>query len=104
MGLDRRSFISFVTGGVAGTLFTPVIWKGLDDVSIWSQNWPWIPTLTYGAEEKVPALCKLGSDAYGITVRKIAGDHDTEVTAVCRLSADSRALAFSVREHDSGAV
>jgi anaerobic selenocysteine-containing dehydrogenase len=103
MGLDRRSFISFVTGGVAGTLFTPVIWKGLDDVSIWSQNWPWIPTLTYGAEEKVPALCKLGSDAYGITVRKIAGnpvsaegsDHPLSRGGICPLGAAAVQLLYS---------
>ena len=63
MGLDRRSFISLVTGGVVGSLFTPVVWKTLDDVSIWTQNWPWIPTLNNGTELSVPALCKLGSDA-----------------------------------------
>jgi anaerobic selenocysteine-containing dehydrogenase len=103
MGLDRRSFISFVTGGVAGTLFTPVIWKGLDDVSIWSQNWPWIPTLTYGAEDKVPALCKLGSDAYGITIRKIAGnpvsaegsDHPLSRGGICPLGGASVQLLYS---------
>ena len=53
MGLDRRSFISLVTGGVVGSLFTPVVWKTLDDVSIWTQNWPWIPTLNYGTELSV---------------------------------------------------
>ena len=103
MGLDRRSFISFVTGGVAGTLFTPVIWKGLDDVSIWSQNWPWIPKLKYGAEEKVPALCKLGSDAYGITIRKIAGnpvsaegsEHPLSNGGICPLGAAAVQLLYS---------
>ena len=103
MGLDRRSFISFVTGGVAGTLFTPVIWKGLDDVSIWSQNWPWIPKLKYGAEEKVPALCKLGSDAYGITIRKIAGnpvsaegsEHPLSKGGICPLGAAAVQLLYS---------
>lgn len=42
MGLDRRSFISLVAGGVAGSLFTRNM-ETLDDVSIWTQNWPWIP-------------------------------------------------------------
>ena len=65
MGIDRRSFISLVAGGAAGSLFTPVIWKTLDDISIWTQNWFWTPRLKYGEEGKAPVLCKLGSDAYG---------------------------------------
>ena len=55
MGIDRRSFISLVAGGAAGSLFTPVIWKTLDDISIWTQNWSWTPRLKYGEEGKTPA-------------------------------------------------
>ena len=73
MGLDRRSFIAFLAGGTGGILCTPVIWKGLDDISIWSQNWPWIPKLKYGEREKKPVICKLGSDAYGIRIETAAG-------------------------------
>ena len=46
--LDRRGFLKFIGGAAVGTLATPVVWKGLDDISIWSQNWPWIPSLQYG--------------------------------------------------------
>ncbi len=74
MGFDRRGFISFLAGGTAGILCTPLVWKGIDDVSIWSQNWPWIPRLKYGAKERVASLCKLGSDVYGISVLKVAGN------------------------------
>jgi len=59
MGLDRRGFVKIVMGGVAGTLFTPVIWQSLDDVSIWSQNWGWIPRLNKGEEKSKPGLSKL---------------------------------------------
>jgi len=104
MGLDRRSFISLVTGGVVGSLFTPVVWKTLDDVSIWTQNWPWIPTLNYGTELSVPALCKLGSDAYGIKVKTVAGkpvvatgnpDHPLSLGGICPLGAASVQLLYS---------
>lgn len=104
MGLDRRSFISLVAGGVVGGLFTPVIWKGLDDVSIWSQNWPWIPRLNYGPELKLPAICKLGSDAYGIKVKTVGGnpvvaegnpDHLLSQGGICPLGAASVEMLYS---------
>ena len=46
--LDRRGFLKFIGGAAVGTLATPVVWQGLDDISIWSQNWGWIPKLDYG--------------------------------------------------------
>jgi menaquinone reductase, molybdopterin-binding-like subunit len=104
MGIDRRSFISLVAGGVVGSTFTPVIWKTLDDVSIWTQNWPWIPTLQYGEVQKVPALCKLGSDAYGIKIKTVAGrpvvaegdpDHPLSLGGICPLGAASVHLMYS---------
>jgi anaerobic selenocysteine-containing dehydrogenase len=104
MGIDRRSFISLVAGGVAGSLFTPVVWKTLDDVSIWTQNWPWIPRLNYGEEKTVPALCKLGADAYGIKIKTIGGipvaaegnpDHPLSMGGICPLGAASVNLLYS---------
>lgn len=103
MAIDRRSFISLVAGGVVGSLGTPIIWKSLDDVSIWTQNWPWIPTLNYGEENKVPALCKLGSDAYGILIKTIAGkpvaaegnpDHPLSQGGICPLGAAAVSLLY----------
>lgn len=104
MGLDRRSFISLVAGGVVGSTLTPVIWKTLDDVSIWTQNWPWIPKLKYGEENKHAALCKLGSDAYGIKVKTVAGypvaaegdpEHPLSLGGICPLGAASVQLLYS---------
>lgn len=104
MGLDRRSFISLVAGGVVGSLCTPVIWKTLDDVSIWTQNWPWIPRLNYGEEAKQPAICKLGSDAYGIKVKTVGGnpvaaegnpEHPLSLGGICPLGAASVQMLYS---------
>jgi len=73
MGLDRRGFVKIVVGGVAGTLFTPVIWKSLDDVSIWSQNWPWIPRLNKGEVKSKAALSKLCPAGCAVKVKTVGG-------------------------------
>lgn len=61
MGVNRRRFIMFVAGAVAGTLATPIPWKLADDSSIWTQNWPWIPRLQYGGIAHAPMISKLGA-------------------------------------------
>lgn len=73
--LDRRGFLKFVGGAVTGTVFTPVIWKGLDDISIWSQNWGWIPKIDYGNQKftTVRTVSKLCPSAVGMNVR-LLGD------------------------------
>ncbi|KAB1440287.1 menaquinone reductase molybdopterin-binding-like subunit QrcB [Pseudodesulfovibrio senegalensis] len=73
MGFDRRTFIQLSVGGTVGILFTPVLWKALDDVSIWTQNWPWIPKLKYGALVDQPAVSKLCDSGCAVKVRKAAG-------------------------------
>ena len=40
-------------------MFTPVPWKLLDDVSIWTQNWPWIPQPAHGPVEVKQSFCTL---------------------------------------------
>jgi menaquinone reductase, molybdopterin-binding-like subunit len=72
MGFDRRGFIKLVVGGAAGTLFTPLPWKLADDVSIWTQNWPWIPRVgKRGERASVPTLCKLCSSACALNVQTV---------------------------------
>lgn len=72
---DRRGFLKFVGGVAAGTLATPVIWQGLDDVSIWTQNWSWIPTLDKGnnLNTYVRTTSKMCPSATGIRVRLVDG-------------------------------
>ncbi len=71
MKIDRRSFLSFVIGGAAGTALTPLPWKLTDDFSIWTQMWPWTPVPAYGAVSYVNSTCTLCPGGCGITVRKI---------------------------------
>ncbi|MGE4552504.1 MAG: menaquinone reductase molybdopterin-binding-like subunit QrcB [Desulfovibrionaceae bacterium] len=73
MGLNRRAFIQLVVGGGIGTLFTPALWKVTDDISIWTQNWSWIPRLTKGAQESVPALCKMIPSGTPVRVLTVGG-------------------------------
>jgi anaerobic selenocysteine-containing dehydrogenase len=71
MKLSRRCFLSFVVGGAAGTTLSPLPWKLLDDISIWSQNWPWIPVPPDGESTYVRSTCTLCPGGCGISVRKI---------------------------------
>ncbi len=73
MGINRRTFIHVVAGGVVGSLFTPVIWKTLDDAAIWTQNWPWIPRLKYGELSAKPSISKFGPSPCQLQVRTVAG-------------------------------
>ncbi|MFI3271059.1 MAG: menaquinone reductase molybdopterin-binding-like subunit QrcB [Pseudomonadota bacterium] len=73
MALNRRSFLKFVGGATTGIMATPVIWKGLDDVSIWSQNWSWIPRNIYGENSYVPSISKHCPSGEGVMVRLVGG-------------------------------
>ncbi len=74
MGFDRRTFIQASVGVTVGILFTPVPWKLADDVSIWTQNWPWIPKLKYGEQLDKPAVSKLCDSGCAVNVRTVAGN------------------------------
>ena len=73
--LDRRGFLKFIGGAAVGTLATPVVWQGLDDISIWSQNWGWIPKLDYGNNDftSVRTVSKICPSAVGVEVRLVGG-------------------------------
>ncbi len=78
MELDRRNFIKFVAGGVGGTLLSPLPWKLIDDIAIWTQNWSWVPTPARGKISHIDTVCTLCSGACGITVRKV-GDRVVKI-------------------------
>jgi len=73
MGIGRRAFIGLVVGGAAGTLLTPIPWKGTDDVAIWTQNWPWIPKVPRGELILKPSVSKLDGAGVGINVATVNG-------------------------------
>ncbi len=71
MKLDRRSFIAFGVGASAGVAVTPIPWKLMDDLSIWTQNWAWTPVPPDGEASYETSVCTLCPGGCGITVRKI---------------------------------
>ena len=71
MKVDRRSFLSFVIGGAAGTALSPLPWKLMDDSSIWSQMWPWTPVPPDGEVVYEESTCSLCPGGCGISVRKV---------------------------------
>ena len=71
MKIARRSFLSFLLGGAAGTALSPLPWKLMDDSSIWTQMWPWTPVPADGEASFVNSSCTLCPGGCGITVRKI---------------------------------
>ena len=55
----RRDVLALGGGLAAGVFFTPIPWKLLDDASIWTQNWPWIPQPVKGPVEWKEGACSL---------------------------------------------
>ncbi len=71
MKIDRRSFLSLGIGVAAGTTLSPLPWKVTDDLSIWTQRWPWTPVPEDGETSHVNSVCTLCPGGCGISVRKI---------------------------------
>lgn len=73
MKFSRRDLLIGSAGATAGLLLTPVPWKLLGDVSIWTQNWPWIPQPARGPVETKQSFCTLCEGGCGVRVRMTAG-------------------------------
>jgi len=73
MKSTRRDLLAWTGGAVAGMFFTPVPWKVLSDVSIWTQNWPWIPQPPRGPVDVKETTCTLCPNACGLRVRMAGG-------------------------------
>jgi anaerobic selenocysteine-containing dehydrogenase len=71
MKIDRRSFLSLGIGVAAGTALSPLPWKLTDDLSIWTQNWPWTPVPEIGEASHVNSVCTLCPGGCGISVLKV---------------------------------
>ena len=104
MKIDRRSFLSFIVGGAAGTALSPLPWKLTDDSSIWSQRWPWTPIPARGEISYVKSTCLLCSGGCGIQVRKVdervikiegLPDHPVNDGGVCPLGASAAQLLYA---------
>ena len=71
MKVSRRSFLSLIIGGAAGTALSPLPAKLMDDSAIWTQMWPWTPVPEDGEVSHVDSICTLCPGGCGITVRKV---------------------------------
>ena len=82
MKIDRRTFIEITVGVAlgagAGITHSPLPWKLTDDISIWTQNWPWTPVPEAGAATTADTVCNLCPGGCGITVRKV-GERATKI-------------------------
>lgn len=95
MKVTRRDLLVWSAGAAAGLIVTPVPWKLLDDTSIWSQNWPWIPQPARGPVELKRTSCTLCPNGCGMQVRMAAGwpvgvagvrNHPASCGALCPLA------------------
>ena len=73
MKLSRRDLLVWSAGAAAGLLATPIPWKILDDTSIWSQNWPWIPQPPRSPVDTRHSFCTLCPKGCGLRVRMAGG-------------------------------
>jgi len=71
MKIDRRCFLSLGIGAAAGTVLSPLPWKITDDLSIWTQMWPWTPWPAQGENTYHRSVSTLCADGCGIAVRKV---------------------------------
>lgn len=71
MTISRRRFLQFAAGAAAGSVLTPIPWKLMDDVSIWTQNWPWVPVPAGGPVRMVKSACGLCPGGCAVTVRMV---------------------------------
>lgn len=71
--ITRRDLIGLLGGGAVGALLTPLPWKLTDDVSIWTQNWSWLPRLPRGHVETKRTTCGLCPEGCPLRVRCTAG-------------------------------
>ncbi len=103
MKVDRRSFLSFAIGGAAGTALSPLPWKLIDDLSIWSQNWDWTPMPQNGEATYANSTCTLCPGGCGISVRliddrvvKIEGQagHPVSAGGICPLGQSGPQLLY----------
>jgi hypothetical protein len=73
MKVTRRDLFVWGAGAAAGLVFTPLPWKLLDDVSIWTQNWPWIPQPQRGPVEIKQSFCGLCPQGCAVKVKTTGG-------------------------------
>jgi len=102
--LDRRDFLKFAVGAVAGIHCSPMPWWLANDIALWTQNWSWRPSPQKGPVSFINSTCKLCPGACGIKVRlvgnlpvKIEGNplHPINQGGICPLGAAGLQFLYS---------
>jgi anaerobic selenocysteine-containing dehydrogenase len=71
--LTRRDVLGLGAGAAVGVMATPAPWKAIDDLSIWTQNWKWIPQVPKGPVSMRATTCSLCPAGCPVTARCIGG-------------------------------
>ena len=71
LDLTRRSLLKFMGGAMAGAVLSPLPWKLLDDVSIWTQNNGLIAKLPRGPVTWRHGTCTLCPTGCGLRARMV---------------------------------
>ncbi len=77
----RRSLLKFAGGSAAGLVLTPIPWKVIDDIAIWTQNWSWMPKPAHGPIRQRFTTCSLCPAGCGMRARCV-GDQPVSLTGI----------------------
>ena len=94
--LKRRDILMLGGGSIAALPLTPIPYKLLDDASIWTQNWPWIPVPKAGAASVKKSVCTLCRGGCPISVRMI---DDRPIGVMPRVKAPAGVCALAFGSH-----
>ncbi|OGU66339.1 MAG: hypothetical protein A3G43_11610 [Ignavibacteria bacterium RIFCSPLOWO2_12_FULL_56_21] len=73
MQVTRRGLLKFAGASAAGILFSPLPWKLLDDIAIWTQTGPWIPKVPRGPLTTAFSTCALCPGGCAVEARCAGG-------------------------------
>jgi menaquinone reductase, molybdopterin-binding-like subunit len=73
MAIGRRDVLKLAGGAGVGLAASPVPYNLLHDVTIWTQNWSWIPKLSRGESQTRFTSCTLCPAACAMQARCVAG-------------------------------
>ncbi len=108
MDWDRRTFVKFAVGAVIGVHASPLIPKLMDDSTIWTQNWSWVPNpegggvayaRTVSPQTGTGVLAKIvNSRVAGERAIRVEGDPDHPLSQGGVVPADASALQLLYNE------